>query len=173
MKRIQQVLAFDCGTTILGVLDVHSDEYTPYRHHDMKHGARRLREGSGAIVSFNGKRYDFPVLARLLGLASFECAATHYDMLEISSLDRWPPSVGTNPILGSCLTSTYEHYFGATMERPPVHLRDDYEINNWQDCYMAAKLWERLCSRTYVHGDAQQIAAGDIRTSPGLVDTRV
>jgi hypothetical protein len=64
-------------------------------------------------------------------------------MSEIVSRVRWPPHPGTAPITGQSLPDTYRHYFGKVMSVPPPATGDEYEIDNWKDCFMTAALWRR------------------------------
>ena len=91
-----EVLAFDIGENLVGVLDVHAGEYTPYRGDAMVDGARRMVDCEGTIVSFNGTCCDLPWLARILGLKEEtpDLKGDHCDMLEIASEDRWPTYPG-------------------------------------------------------------------------------
>src|ERR1700676_5119678 len=76
----EEVLSFDWGTTIIGVLDVNTDIYTPYC------GVSRIASCCGTVVSFNGHLYDLPQMAKFLGLVSAEdlqLRGTHVDMLDI------------------------------------------------------------------------------------------
>lgn len=144
----EDVLAFDVGQNIVGVLDLVTERYTPYRGSCKIDGARRVIECEGTIVSFNGCEYDLPKLIKLLkdsGSGNVGIRGTHCDMREIASADRWPPDPGKKPIWGTNLMTQYEHYCGSTLPEPPDGLRDDYEEDNWRDCYMAGRLWMKLC----------------------------
>jgi hypothetical protein len=148
---MNEVLAFDWGTTIVGVLDVHTDVYTPYRGKErMIEGAKRILSAVGTIVSFNGIDCDLPKLFELLRLdrGRQDIRATHDDMLVITSTIRWPPDPGTLPIFGKGLLEMYTYYCGYGVPAAPLGLSDEYEANNWRDCYMTAELWMR-----WRHGD--------------------
>jgi hypothetical protein len=69
---VSEVLSFDWGTTIIGVLEVNTEIFTPYRGGRIADGVRRVIECSGTIVSFNGNSYDLPKMAEYLGVASTE-----------------------------------------------------------------------------------------------------
>jgi hypothetical protein len=142
-----EILAFDWGTTIVGILDVNSNEYTAYRHRsEMPDGARRIFFAIGTIVSFNGDRRDLVELAKLLALPPGLMAIIsghHDDMADIISRIRWPPDPGTSPICGKSLDDTYRYYFGNVLTPAPLHIQDDYEANNWRDCHMTAELWKK------------------------------
>lgn len=142
-----EVLAFDVGESIVGILDVNTGAYAPYRGEDMIDGARRLIDCEGIIVSFNGTLSDLPSLARILGVeaGALELNGIHRDMREIASKDRWPPDPGTSPILGTSLVAAYEHYLDEDVPRPPTSVSDGYEEDNWRDCWMAGELWKKLC----------------------------
>jgi hypothetical protein len=57
------VLAFDWGTEIVGVLDINADIYRPYRTRGERiEGAKRILDCDGIIVSFNGRGRDIPEL---------------------------------------------------------------------------------------------------------------
>lgn len=144
---MNEVLAFDWGTSIVGILDVNSGVYIPYRHNDgMIEGANRLVSSVGTIVSFNGNVKDLPELSKILGLASVQelvLCSEHNDMLEITSNIRWPPRRGEVGIFGPGLFETYTYYFSSEPAAPPSTLQDEYEVRNWRDCYMAAELWKK------------------------------
>ena len=149
-----EVLAFDWGTTVVGVLDVGNNVYTPYHcREEMIHGAERIVSFQGTIVSFNGTGYDLIEISRLLGIPSVQnlkLRGLHDDMLIITSDIRWPPDPGTGSIKGPGLQATYRHYFDNDPINPPSHLQDTFEAerreylnNNWRDCYMTAELWKK------------------------------
>jgi len=149
-----EVLAFDWGVSILGILDVNSNEYIPYHYgENMILGAKRITSSVGTIVSFNGNRCDLIEISRILGLSSvseMHISGDHNDMREITSDIRWPPDPGTGSILGPGLIETYRHYFGDVAVVPPSRLQCEYEgdqfeyvASNWCDCYMAGELWKK------------------------------
>jgi hypothetical protein len=142
-----EVLAFDWGVSVIGVLDVNSNAYTAYRYgDDMAEGAKRVISTPGTIVSFNGNRRDLVEIAKLLGFSSvadMNVRGTHNDMLEITSDIRWPPDPGSVSILGPGLNATYSYYFGEQSPTPPAEIQDDYIVSNWRDCYMTAELWRK------------------------------
>lgn len=144
---MSDVLAFDWGTTIVGVPDVTTDVYRAYRSpKERLEGAKRIVDCPSIIVSFNGSGRDLPELATILGLpppAHLSLKAVHHDMMPIISAIRWPPDPGTAPITGPNLADTYQHYFGTNFPAPPPQLTDSYEISNWRDCKMTAALWTR------------------------------
>ncbi|MGF6604597.1 hypothetical protein P3T23_009353 [Paraburkholderia sp. GAS448] len=143
---MNEVLAFDWGTEIVGVLDVKTGLYMAYRGEgEMIEGAKRVLSVEGTIVSFNGNACDLPRLFELLQREQTECAlkATHDDMLVITSTIRWAPDPGTGPINGPGLCATYTHYFGESKPSRPCSFTGEYEANNWLDCYMAAELWKK------------------------------
>ena len=149
-----EVLAFDTGETIVGVLDLNTGAYTPYRKHGeppWTKGAQRVIECDGIVVSFNGNERDLPDLAEITGLESADglpLRGVHCDMRVIASRDRWPPDPGTEPIRGECLATTYEHYFpDDDVPATPASIADEYEQHNWRDCWLAATLWKRLCGK--------------------------
>ncbi len=152
---MSDVLAFDWGTTIVGVLDVNVDMYSAYRTREERiEGAKRIVDCAGTIVSFNGCGRDLFELAKILGLRSqahLSLKGTHHDMRPIVSAIRWPPDPGTLPILGPNLTETYQHYFGDVFPVPPLHVTEQYEMSNWLDCKMTATLWNR-----WQHGELTQ-----------------
>jgi hypothetical protein len=139
----EEVLSFDWGTTIIGVLDVNTDIYTPYCGASRIDGVRRIASCCGTAVSFNGNLYDLPQMAKFLGLASAEdlqLRGTHVDMLDITSQARWP---GPNTIIGSeRLPARYASYC-SDIPIPASPVQDGYEAGNWRDCYMAAGLWKK------------------------------
>ncbi|OCX71258.1 hypothetical protein A6M27_14190 [Acidithiobacillus thiooxidans] len=141
-----EVLAFDWGVGVLGVLDINGNEYIPYHYgEEMIQGAKRIVSCVGTVVSFNGNRRDLEEISKILGLSSvidLHICGEHNDMLEITSDIRWPPRPGTASILGPGLRETYKHYFGHRTVVPPSHL-SDYEANNWSDCHMTAELWKK------------------------------
>lgn len=142
-----EVLAFDWGTDIVGVLDINADIYRVYRTRNERiEGAKRIVECTGIIVSFNGSGRDLPEVSMLLDLpsmADLTLKGIHHDMMTIISRIRWPPDPGTAPIIGPNLTETYRHYFGDLLPVPPSQLTNQYEISNWVDCKMPAELWLR------------------------------
>ncbi len=148
-----EVLAFDCGDSVVGILDVNRGVYLPYLGKERIKGAKRLVSHVGTIVSFNGSRYDLPEISKMLSLPSvteLHISGEHNDMSRIVSEIRWPPDPGTAAILGQNLDETYRYYFGDERCNPPPDLRDKYEgdqldyiIANWRDCYMTAELWKR------------------------------
>lgn len=142
-----EVLAFDWGTHVIGILNVNSNTYTAYRYgENMAEGANRIISSTGAIVSFNGIRRDLIEIAKILGFSSvaeMHISGEHNDMMEITSDIRWPPDPGSASILGQGLLKTYEHYFTDIPPIPPAGLRDNYLISNWRDCYMTAELWKK------------------------------
>ena len=146
MPGSNEILAFDWGTTIVGVLDVNPNIYTAYRHKNaMRDGAKRILFSTGTIVSFSGDRRDLIELAKLLVLPSEQVAICghHDDMADIVSRSRWPPDLGTSPIVGQNLADTYRYYFGDALVPPPSHIQDEYEADNWRDCHMTAELWKK------------------------------
>lgn len=142
-----EVLAFDWGTTVIGILDVNNNAYTAYRYgEDMIEGAKRIIATTGTIVSFNGTGRDLIEIAKMLGFSSvaeMNVAGYHDDMMNITSDIRWPPDPGTASILGPGLHDTYTHYFGDEPPMPPEGLEDDYLVSNWRDCHMTAELWRK------------------------------
>jgi hypothetical protein len=142
-----EVLAFDWGTTVIGILDVNGNAYTAYRYgKDMVEGANRIISSAGIIVSFNGNGRDLIEVAKMLGFSSvveMNVSGEHNDMMKITSDIRWPPDPGSASILGPGLIETYRYYFGDKLPIPPVDLQDDYIISNWRDCYMTAELWKK------------------------------
>jgi hypothetical protein len=144
---MSEVLAFDWGTEIVGVLDVCTDIYRAYRTREERiEGAKRVVDSAGIIVSFNGGGRDLPELSKILGLSSparLTLKGAHHDMMSIISAIRWPPDSGMAPIVGPSLTDTYQHYFGQAIPAAPPHVTKPYEISNWLDCKMTADLWNR------------------------------
>ena len=164
---MNDVLAFDWGTSIVGVLDIRSGDYVAYRGRDrMIEGATRIVSAEGIVVSFNGHAYDFPKLFELLGLEGADCAfkAAHDDMLKITSNIRWPPDIGTGLIKGPGLRPTYEHFCGFREFSAPAELTDIYERDNWRDCYMAAELWRKWKSGE-LSGGIEKVAVNKIEVS--------
>ena len=141
------VLAFDWGTTIIGILDVERNVYMPNRFAEgMLDGAKRIATSVGTIVSFNGNGCDLIEIAKIVSISSKEALSLrcqHDDMAEIISAIRWPPDPGTTPIRGQNLLDTYRHYFINQKPRPPAHIDDVYELDNWADCYMTTELWKK------------------------------
>lgn len=144
---MNEILAFDVGTGIVGVLDIRTGSYSAYRGQDMLLGARRVFDCEGTIISFNGNTYDLPELVKRLddGNSVLKPRGKHIDMCEEASRDRWPPEPGKKLILGPSLISHYMHYFGEPLPEPPHSLKDEYEQDNWRDCRMAADLWSAIC----------------------------
>jgi hypothetical protein len=143
---MSNVLAFDWGTAVVGILDVRTEVYTPYRGADrMTEGAKRIVSAEGTIVSFNGNGCDLPRLFELLHLDQAQRVpkAMHDDMMKITSDIRWPPDLNTASIKGPGLGETYAYYFGNVLPPAPDGVIDDYEVSNWRDCYMTAALWKR------------------------------
>jgi len=146
-KPIGEVLAFDWGTDIVGVLDVCTGLYSSYRGRRMSDGARRVFDCAGTIVSYNGARCDLQKLAELLSRNEeyVKPKGRHVDMLVEASKDRWPPNPGTSPILGTDLRNQYRYFFGEQVPELPGDITDEYEQDNCRDCQMTAELWKRLC----------------------------
>lgn len=139
------VLAFDTGTSIIGIFSVKKNEYRAYYGDDRKKAAQRLVRAK-EIVSYNGNRYDLADISRALGLPENQLPplkGIHHDMREIHWVN----------ILGSNLRCTYGLYYPDVPNFPQT-----YESSNQMDCYMAWKLWEcwkagrfpRQCYRTAV-----------------------
>ena len=147
---ITELLAFDVGIDIVGIIDLRTDAYACYRGARMPDGARRIL-GCDGVVSFNGIRYDLPALAKIVGVADADALSlkgTHCDVRIHACSDRWPPRDGEDgSILGPGLRDHYRHYFGWPPPDPPRRLDDDYERSNWRDCHMAAELWRRIIGR--------------------------
>ena len=143
-----ELLAFDVGIDIVGILDLRTDAYVCFRGTRKPHGARRILDCDGVVVSFNGNRYDLRKLAKIVGVADADALllkGTHCDMRILACRDRWPQRDGEdNQILGPDLRNHYRHYCGRPPLDPPRHIDDDYERSNWQDCHMAAELWKRI-----------------------------
>ncbi len=142
-----EIVAFDYGGDIVGIIDVNTNAYTRYRGECMVEGAKRILSCDGVIISFNGTRCDLPMLASLAGFSASETPplrGIHHDMQIEASLDRWPPLPGTAPIVGPCLRDHYRHYCGNAPPNPPNCLKDEYERDNWLDCYMTAELWRKI-----------------------------
>jgi len=149
-----QVLAFDWGRNIIGILNVKTNRYYAYLHEArMIRAAKKIVSSPGTIVSFNGSRRDLPELAKILDVGSvteLRMCGKHDDMLEITSSIRWPPDPGTKPILGTNLSTTYSHFFGKEFPKRPEYLPEEYDgdeleyvVCNWRDCFMAAALWKK------------------------------
>lgn len=147
---MNEILAFDVGIDIVGMIDLRTNSYFRYRGKGKVRGALRILDCVGIVISFNGTRYDLPELMKLTGLtdpASQRLRGTHYDMMVEASRDRWPPEPGTQPIAGTSLLKHWQHYFGDRLAQPPCGLDDEYELANWWDCYMAAELWREIVSK--------------------------
>ena len=143
---MKPLLAIDVGMSIVGILDLHTGEYTSFPGSRMAEGARRILECDGIVITFNGPLYDLPILAKLVGFADARAlpwCGEHFDMREEAVRDRWPPDEGGKPIMGPSLREHYRHYFDTEPPAPPRGL-DEYEQDNWCDCYMAGALWKRL-----------------------------
>lgn len=134
LGTVDEVLAFDTGIDVVGILEIGTGEYTAYRGlKRMAEGARRLLKAR-EIISYNGNRYDLKELASILGFSSVEeliIEGTHYDMQEIC----W------NPIFGSDLVFTYEENYGTSPIASPDYVTDSYEIDNYRDAFRAAELY--------------------------------
>jgi hypothetical protein len=143
-----EVLAFDWGVGILGVLAINSNEYIPHHYGDeMIQGVKRIVSSLGTIVNFNGNGRDLKEISKVLGLSSvteLHISGEHNDMLEIASDIRWPPDPRTGSILGPGLRATYRHYFGDKLVVPPSHLHIKYEGNQLE--YVASN-WSVLYDR--------------------------
>lgn len=71
MADISEVLAFDCGINIIGILDLRKNEYTPYLYEEkMIRRANRIVSCTGTIVSFNGKIRDIMEIYKIPGFSS-------------------------------------------------------------------------------------------------------
>ena len=142
-----EILAFDYGEDIVGMIDLNTDTYTRYRGERMVEGAKRILACDGIVVSFNGTYYDLPKLAKVAGLSASDkpsLRGIHHDMQIEASRERWPPRPGTAPIVGCCLRDHFRHYCGDSSAEPPDWLDYDHEGNNWLDCYMTAELWRKI-----------------------------
>ena len=99
-----ELLAFDVGVDIVGILDLRTDAYVCYRGPRRCGGARRILDCDGVVISFNGIRYDLPKLTKIVGVAggyALSLKGAHYDMRIHACRDRWPPRDGEDdPILG-------------------------------------------------------------------------
>ena len=147
---MKEILAFDYGQSIVGMIDLRTDSYSRYRGRRMIDGASRILDCEGIVISFNGTEYDLPKLATLIGVAepdALSLRGDHYDMLIEASRDRWPPAPGNPKIVFQALPKHYEHYCGEPLPDPPDFLVDDYERDNWGDCYMTAMLWRKIVLR--------------------------
>ena len=145
-----EILAFDYGEDIVGMIDLNTDTYTRYRGECMVEGAKRILPGDDIIVSFNGTGYDLPRLANLAGISASDTLALrsiHHCMQVEASRDRLPPLPGTAPIMDSGLRDHYRHYYGHLPPEPPGRLTEEYERSNWLDCYMATETWRKVVSR--------------------------
>ena len=94
------VLAFDTGIAIVGILDVNTGAYTAYRDPAWTAGATRLLECDGVIVSFNGNRYDLYDLARIIGAPSpddLNLRGIHCDMRRLHPNIAGPLALGPSP----------------------------------------------------------------------------
>jgi hypothetical protein len=139
----EEVVSFDWGTTIVGVLDVHTDIYTPYRGTRLIDGARRVAGCRGTVVSFNGNLCDLAKVAEILGLppSELQLSGHHDDMLEITSAVLWP---GPKPILGGGGLAERFASLCRDVQIPSSPFPDvPYVDDNWRDCYMAAQLWKK------------------------------
>ena len=143
-----ELLAFDIGDDIVGIIDLRTGAFDRYRGAHMREGAQRILDCDGIVISFNGTLYDLPQLARILGLAEWDgplLKGTHYDMRVHACRDRWPSTDGEDaPILGPDLRDHYRHYCRQPPPDPPGDLDDAHERNNWRDCHMAGELWRRI-----------------------------
>ena len=145
-----EILAFDYGEDIVGMIDLNTDTFTRYRCECMVEGAKRLLACGGIIVSFNGTHYDLPRLATIAGLSASDTPllrGIHYDMHLEASRERWPPRPRTAPIVGSGLRDHYRHNCRLSGAAPPGWLHCKHERNNWLDCYMTAELWRKSVLR--------------------------
>ena len=142
-----EMLAFDYGEDIVGVIDLNTDAYTRYRGECMIEGAKRILACDGIIVSFNGTGYDLPKLAKLAGLSASDTPSLrgiHHDMQIEASRDRWPPATRNCSYRRPGLRDHYRHYCGLSPAEPPGWLDCEHERNNWLDCYMIAELWRKI-----------------------------
>jgi len=141
------VLAFDWGTTIMGVLDVNSNTYKAYRYKEqMIEASKMLINCDGTIISFSQNDRDLKEIAKLLGINNIDLLqinSTHNNMAPIVTNIRWPPRDGESGIIGTNLEANYEHYFQGIVPTTPDGLTDSYEISNWYDCYIVAELWKK------------------------------
>jgi hypothetical protein len=136
------VLSFDWGTAIIGVLDVNTGIYTPYRGSNIIVGVLRIADCIGIIVSFNGNSYDLPKMADYVGMTGkWDIRGSHDDMLDITSSILWP---GPTPIVGSGGLEERFRRFCGDAELPASPMPDDpYFDDNWRNCFMAAELWRK------------------------------
>ena len=90
-----ELLAFDVGVDIVGILDLRTDAYVSFRGTRKPDGARRILDCDGVVISFNGIRYNLPELAKITGVADDDAPppkGTHCDMRIHACRDRWPPT---------------------------------------------------------------------------------
>jgi hypothetical protein len=94
--------------------------------------------------------------------------------MPIFSAIRWPPDPGAAPTTGPNLTETYQHFFGAVVPEPPLHVTEQYEISNYLDCKMTADLWNRWRQRELAQGSRRSGASTcDLKTlNAALMDDR-
>ena len=148
-----RAIAFDCGRSVIGLIDIAGRKHTAYWRSDDGAWCAVSCIAAGPIVSFNGDECDLAQLSSLLGLRSvhdLRLKGEHHDMSKVISVIRWPPDPGTSPIRGQCLLDTYKYYFGRAPDSPPSYVRDNippddfgYVESNWRDCHMAAELWKK------------------------------
>ena len=141
---MKEILVFDVGENIIGMIDLNTDTYSHYRGPRMVR-SQRILDCQGIVISFNGSTGTGRPWQRLLGLPTrplYLSAPLRYAgrgiPRSLASGTRDRSDSGQN------LQETYWNYFRDSPPDPPDYLDDDYERDNWSDCYMAAALWRRI-----------------------------
>jgi hypothetical protein len=128
-RTTKETLVFDVGQNILGIYAVKRRSFVQYRNDDIRRGAQRLVRAR-EIVSWWGNLYDFPTLAKKLGLREGEAPrilGIHVDMAAVC----W------GQIQGSNLRGTYLRQFSEVPISDGTH-----EGDNKCDVQMTFRLWQ-------------------------------
>ena len=106
-----ELLAFDVGIDIVGIIDLRTDTYDCYRGSRIANGAKRIMDCDGVVITFNGNRYDIPELAKIADMidadAPLQLRAAHgLPAAEQEAISRfvadvvqgWPIADGYHPV---------------------------------------------------------------------------
>ena len=88
-----ELLAFDVGDDIVGIIDLRTDTSDCYPDSRMADGADRILDCDDVVINFNGIRYDMPTFANIAGITDADALplnarkpATNMDARDDASL---------------------------------------------------------------------------------------